>query len=105
MKPRGRGVFGESGELIHFGKGRSVYLALPGKAVTVVQTVEKLADGGNPGADSDVCLEGGALFLIGGENSKMKLGRGQSRLREWLMNQPLRWGFWCSHSVLWEKQR
>lgn len=58
MKPRDRGVFRESGELLHFGKGQSVYFALAGQAVTVVQTEEKLADRGHPGADSQVSASG-----------------------------------------------
>lgn len=55
MKPRGRDVFREGGELLHLGKGPSLYFALAGKAVTIVQTGKKLANTGNPGADSQVC--------------------------------------------------
>lgn len=52
-----------------FGKGRSVYFVLAGKAVTSVQSVGKSTDRGSPGANSQVSDgRGVAVFLIGCRN-------------------------------------
>lgn len=51
----GRGISGgKERTSTPFGKGPLIYFVLVGEPITMVQTLEPLAGGGNPGADSRV---------------------------------------------------